>query len=412
MRDVFPVLSRVLGLVLLAGLAPAAQAQTLYDDVPELLDPADCAVSGGDWAERALTRSLTPQLGLPSLAHPEDNPPSAEKIRLGRKLFFDRRLSINKTMSCAMCHVPEQAFVNWELQTSVGVEGRSVKRNAPTIINVGHLTALFHDGRDPALETQFIGPIVARNEMSNPSAGHVISLLGRLPDYAPGFEAAFGAPPSLDRVGQALASYQRSVTLGNSAFDRWYFGQDEAAFSDAQRRGFEIFTGRGECSSCHLIGARDALFTDMGFHDTGYGQMREHARQNPPDTARLQIAPGLYQEVDFSMIASVLKPQEADLGRYEVTEMPEDRWKFRTPTLRNIAVTRPYMHDGALHSLAEVIAFYNEGGPATAGQDPRIRPLGLSAGEMADLEAFLEGLTSDGLACVLAEARHQPPDNH
>ncbi|MHA6265173.1 cytochrome-c peroxidase [Arenibacterium sp. CAU 1754] len=391
-----------------SGLA----AQSSYTDVPAPIDPATCPDQGGDWAAHALKRSVTPQLGLPAIPHPADNPPTAEKIELGRKLFFDRRLSINHTMSCAMCHVPEQAFANRELQTAVGVEGRSVKRNAPTIVNIGFLTPLFHDGRDVALETQFIGPLVARNEMANPSAGRVIAHLKDLPDYRPLFEAAFGAPASLDRVGMALAAYQRSTTLGGSAFDRWHFGGQQDALTDAQKRGYEIFSGRGDCASCHLIGDQSALFTDLDFHDTGYGRSREQARQTPPATTRIQLAPGVFHDVDFAKVASVGQKREADLGRYEVTEDPADRWKFRTPSLRNVALTRPYMHDGALHTLRDVITFYNAGGPNHPGQDPRIRPLGLSETDMADLEAFLQSLTSPGLECLVAEARSKQPDNH
>ena len=401
-----------------AGLAPPlvlaniAVAQDVVNGLPVLIDPRDCAESGEDWAARAEARSRTRVLGLPDLIHPEDNPPTAAKIALGRKLFFDRRLSINKTMSCAMCHVPEQGFANWELQSAVGVEGRGVKRNAPTVLNSGFLSPLFHDGRDPALETQFIAPLVARNEMANPSAGWVIGFLNADAAYRGEFQEVFGAPASVDRMGQALAAYQRSLIAGNSPFDRWRFGGEAEALSPAAQRGFEIFTGKGDCASCHEIGAEDALFTDQVFHDTGYGQMREHARQNPPATMRVQLAPGVFHDVDFARIAAVGAGREADLGRYEVTEEPEDRWKFRTPSLRNVAKTQPYMHDGALTTLGDVIAFYDRGGPGYPGQDPRIRPLGLSQAERDDLEAFLESLTSPDLACLAAEGRSLPPDNH
>ncbi len=396
----------------MAGLPSQSPAQATYDDLPVQIDPRACDAPQEGWAQRALARSTDRQLGLPDLPHPAHNPPSAEKIELGRKLFFDRRLSINRTMSCAMCHVPEQAFANWEMQTSIGVEGRSVKRNAPTILNAGFLTPLFHDGRDVSLETQFIGPLVARNEMANPSAGMVIARLNELEDYQPLFVAAFNAPASLDRVGMALGAYQRSVVAGHSQFDRWLFGAEKDALTDAQQRGYAIFLGHGQCASCHLIGEDSALFTDQAFHDTGYGWMREKLRQNPPKTTRVQVAPGVFHDVDFAKVAAVGAVREADLGRYEVTEMPDDRWKFRTPSLRNVAVTQPYMHDGGLTSLQDVLRFYNEGGPGSPGQDPRIRPLGLSDQDLLDLEAFLRALTSPGLECLAAEARSHPPDNY
>ncbi|WP_208996493.1 cytochrome-c peroxidase [Pseudovibrio ascidiaceicola] len=359
-----------------------------------------------------MKRSLSAPLGLPPVLHPHDNPPSVAKIELGRKLFFDRRLSINHTMSCAMCHVPEQGFTNWELSTAIGVEGRSLKRNSPSILNVGHLNVLFHDGRDHALETQFIGPLTAQNEMANPSAGYVVALLKQLPDYAQMFEDAFDAQASLDRIGMALGAYQRSVLAGNSPFDQWYFGGDEAAVSADVKRGFQIFTGKGNCSACHLIGDDHALFTDERFHDTGYGQMREAERQNPPTSIPVQVAPGVVHEMDFSKIHSVSAKREADLGRYEVTEDPADRWRFRTPSLRNLTVTPPYMHDGHFSTLSEVIEFYDQGGPGLPGQDPRIRPLKLTGVERTDLKAFLQSLTSSDLSCLIDEARVEQRDNY
>ncbi|SDQ31481.1 cytochrome c peroxidase [Pseudovibrio sp. Tun.PSC04-5.I4] len=371
-----------------------------------------CIADPENWSETALKRSLSAPLGLPPVPHPHDNPPSVGKIKLGRKLFFDRRLSINHTMSCAMCHVPEQGFTNWELSTAIGVEGRSLKRNSPSILNVAHLNVLFHDGRDHALETQFIGPLTARNEMANPSAGHVVALLNNLPDYAQMFENAFQAQASLDRIGMALGAYQRSILAGNSPFDQWYFGGDETAVIADVKRGFQIFTGKGSCSACHLIGDDHALFTDELFHDTGYGQMREGERQNPPTSIPVQVAPGVVHQMDFSKIRSVSAKREADLGRYEVTEDPADRWKFRTPSLRNLTVTPPYMHDGHFSTLSEVIEFYDQGGSQMLGQDPRIRPLGLTRVEKQDLEAFLQSLMSPDLDCLESEARVLPPDSH
>ncbi len=373
---------------------------------------SQCIADAQDWSETALKRSLSAPLGLPPVLHPHDNPPSVAKIELGRKLFFDRRLSINHTMSCAMCHVPEQGFTNWELSTAIGVEGRSLKRNSPSILNVGHLNVLFHDGRDHALETQFIGPLTAQNEMANPSAGYVVALLKQLPDYAQMFEDAFDAQASLDRIGMALGAYQRSVLAGNSPFDQWYFGGDEAAVSADVKRGFQIFTGKGNCSACHLIGDDHALFTDERFHDTGYGQMREAERQNPPTSIPVQVAPGVVHEMDFSKIHSVSAKREADLGRYEVTEDPADRWRFRTPSLRNLTVTPPYMHDGHFSTLSEVIEFYDQGGPGLPGQDPRIRPLKLTGVERTDLKAFLQSLTSSDLSCLIDEARVEQRDNY
>lgn len=382
-----------------------------YDDLPAPLSAADCKLENKNWPDRALARSTAGHLGLPPVVHPEDNPPSKAKISLGRKLFFDRRLSINKTMSCAMCHVPEQAFTNWEIQTAVGVEGRSVKRNAPSLINVAFHDVLFHDGRDTMLETQFVGPLTAHNEMANPSIGMVIKLLRELPDYGDYFSAAFATHATLDNVGSALAAYQRSLIAGDSPFDQWYYGKREKALSPSQKRGFGIFTGKAGCVSCHMIGESAALFSDHQFHDIGYGWMREQHRQTPPAKIKVSATPTVTFEVDHDTVNSVGRPREADMGRYEVTEKPEDRWKFRTSSLRNVAITQPYMHDGGFASLAEVIDFYDQGGGGHALQDDRVRPLNLSGREKEDLEAFLNGLTSRGLSCIIAEARSARPDN-
>ena len=364
------------------------------------------------WSMSATRRMQVPVLGLPAITHPIDNPPTAEKIALGRKIFFDRRLSINKTMSCAMCHVPEQAFSNWELKTSVGVEGRSVKRNAPTILNVGFYKTLFTDGRETSLETQFISPLIARNEMANPSVGHVVSLLNSLVDYQGLFEKAFGKPVSLDRIGMALGVYQRSLVAGNSPFDRWYYGDEKKAISDEAIRGFQLFSGQGNCTTCHIINEDNATFTDNSFHDIGYGWWREQIRQNPPTETSVEITRGQFIQFDNAIITSVGAPPEPDLGRYEVTEDPVDRWKFRTPSLRNVAVTMPYMHDGGLTTLRDVLEFYNAGTKPHDGLDPRLKPLGLSGRDLAAIEAFLHSLTSSTISTLIGEARYRDPDNH
>ncbi|MGC1505326.1 MAG: cytochrome c peroxidase [Sulfitobacter sp.] len=396
-----------------ATSAMAQSEATPSRDVDQKIVSQTCAYAGdADWAQKALNRSLDTQLGLPPTLHPEDNMPTLEKIELGRELFFDRRLSINGTMSCAMCHVPEQAFTTWELQRAVGVEGRSGKRNAPSLLNVGFLDPLFHDGRETALETQFIAPMVANNEMANPSVGWVVSFLNDDPDYLDHFSAAFGAKASLDRLGQALGAYQRSLVAGNSPFDRWYYGDKEDAVDANVIRGFDLFQGKANCALCHSVEEDFSLFTDHGLHDTGYGFMREQERQRPPQSVTVQLAPDVFVEVDFDRVKSVSGPREADLGRYEVTEDPADRWKFRTPTLRNVAKTGPYMHDGALNTLRAVLDFYNDGGPGHPEQSPLIAPLGLSQADLDDLEAFLNSLTSPDLDCLVAEARSHPPKNN
>lgn len=347
-----------------------------------------------------------PPLGLPALPVPADNPLTPEKITLGRKLFFDRRLSLNHTLSCAMCHIPEQGFANNELSTAVGFEGRSVRRNAPTLLNVGYQRLLFHDGRETRLEQQVWSPLLAANEMANPSIAAVIETLKHLPDYDGRFESAFGQGPDMINVGQALASYQRTLNAADSPFDRWYFGGQENSLSQSAQRGFELFTGKAGCSACHLVNQDYALFTDHKLHNTGLGWYKSMKQE--PEQRRVQLAPGVFVDVDPSIIDATGEPQPSDLGLYEITQDPADRWKYKTPGLRNVALTAPYMHNGSFATLAEVIDFYNQGGYANDLLSPLIRPLQLDAQEQADLQAFLESLTGANVATLVSDAFAAP----
>jgi len=357
-----------------------------------------------EWDREALARAKTPPLGLPPTPVPKDNPLTVEKIALGRKLFFDRRLSANGTMSCAMCHVPEQGFTQYELRTPVGVEGRSLKRNAPTILNVAHQESMFHDGRDTSLENQVFGPLLAANEMANPSIGHAIETIRGAADYDGLFERAFGSPVDVRNLGQAIASYERTVLSGNSPFDRWRYGGDETALTDAAIRGFKLFVGDAGCASCHLIGDEDAVFTDHALHDTGIGYRNEqNARLNTP--VPVEIQPGVVIQLSRAAVNAVGEPPAKDLGRHEVTRDPADLYHFKTPGLRDVARTAPYMHDGSISTLAEVVAYYDEGGYPSPGLDPAIRRLGLSDGDRRDLVAFLESLDGDAIEHLIADAR-------
>ncbi len=350
---------------------------------------------------------IDPPLGLPAVPVPESNPVTKEKISLGRRLFFDRRLSINDTFSCAICHIPEQGFTNHEILTAVGVEGRSGKRNSPTIYNTAYLEKLFHDGRESTLEQQVWAPLLAHNEMANPSIGYVIDKIKAIPDYDGLFEEAFdGRGPTMETVGMALADYQRTLNSADSPFDRWYFGKQEDAVNEQVKRGFEIFRGKGQCTSCHLVHENYALFTDHGLHNTGLGY--QASMGNVSSTTRVQLAPGVFTELDNEVIARVSRPKENDLGRYEVTEDPNDRWKFRTPSLRNVALTSPYMHDGSMQTLFQVMQFYNQGGIPNEVLSPLIKPLGLSNEEMDDLVVFMQALTGSNVPVLVADAFAAP----
>jgi cytochrome c peroxidase len=349
-----------------------------------------------------------PPLGLPIVPVPTNNPITVEKITLGRKLFYDRRLSINNTFSCAMCHIPEQGFTSNEMATAVGVEGRTVRRNSPTLYNVAYLKSLFHDGRETTLENQVWGPFLARNEMANPSIGYVIDKIKDNHDYDDLFENAFDKPPGIETIGMAIASYERALNSANSPFDSWYYSKEENSIDVRAKRGFWLFNGKAGCSQCHTINKESALFTDNKLHNTGIGFAEAMADKAAKPSLHVQVSPGVYVDVASDIINAVAEPKDNDLGRYEVTQNPKDRWGYKTPSLRNISLTAPYMHNGSLATLREVVEFYNRGGIHNENLDPLIKSLQLTAAEIDNLTAFLESLTGDNTEELVSDAYAAP----
>ena len=345
----------------------------------------------------------TKQLGLPLAPTVKDNPISKIKVNLGKKLFFDRRLSLNNTMSCAMCHIPEQGFANNELATAVGIEGRTVRRNAPTIYNVAYLKKFFHDAREDSLEWQAWAPLLAKNEMGNPSFASVVNKIKTLSDYSSLFEKAFeGQKASIVNIGKALASYQRTLISANSDFDKWFYANQEDVLNEKEKLGFRLFVGRARCASCHMIGAEYALFTDNKLHNTGIGYSFS---MSPKKThIPVQVAPGVFLKVDTDIISTVSSKASNDLGLYEITENPNHRWKYKTPSLRNVALSAPYMHNGSIPSLTKVVEFYNRGGVENSLLNPLIRPLNLKTHEIEALVAFLKTLTGSNVNDLIEDA--------
>lgn len=345
-------------------------------------------------------------LGLPELSIPDDNPLTTAKVSLGRKLFMDRRLSHNNTISCAMCHVPEQAFTVNELARAVGIEGRSHRRNGPTIINAAFMQRLFHDGREPILEDQVIDPLVAFNEMGNPSIGYVVEKVSKLSDYNGLFETAFGGKVTLDRLTKAVAAYERTLISGNSRFDRYMYGGEKTAMNTSEINGMKVFSGKGRCIVCHTIGEKSALFTDQKFHNTGIGYKFHNVPvEKDNNTMPVQLAPGIVVEADLTLVDEASEQIPNDVGLFEITENPADRWAYKTPTLRNVALTAPYMHDGSLMTLEDVVEFYDRGGDENPLLDPLLTPLGLTDIEKRDLVAFMKALTGSNVKRLAKEAR-------
>jgi len=270
---------------------------------------------------------------------PDDNPLTAEKVALGRKLFFDTRLSRNQTVACASCHDLKHAFTDGK-PLSEGVFGRRGTRSAPTLVNRGYGGSQFWDGRARSLEEQVLKPIQDPNEMDM-TLEEVSSRIGL----------------TRQEISRSLSSYLRSIRSGNSAFDRHVNG-DPQALTEEQRRGLQVFRVKGNCNACHV----GPNFTDERFHNTGVSWREE---------------------------------RWLDEGRFGVTMRPEDRGAFKTPTLREVALTAPYMHDGSLATLEDVVEFYNRGGKSNPHLDSEIQPLHLSEEEKRALVSFLRALSGE-----------------
>jgi cytochrome c peroxidase len=268
---------------------------------------------------------------------PENNPIASDKIELGRRLFHDRRLSRDRSLSCATCHDPARAFSDAR-PVAIGISGRVGRRSAPALINRGYGRAFFWDGRAATLEDQVLQPIQDPNEMDM-----------TLPDVS----ARIGL--TTEEISHALASYVRSILSGDAPYDRFVNG-DRAALSPEQQEGLRLFRGKGNCTTCHV----GPTFTDERFHNTGVA----------------------WREGQF-----------ADKGRSAVTGRIDERGAFKTPTLREIARTAPYMHDGSLATLDEVIEYYDRGGNTNPALDSELRPLRLTAAEKSALRTFLESLS-------------------
>lgn len=284
------------------------------------------------------------------VAIPDDNPLTTARIALGRALFFDIRLSADRKVSCSSCHQPAQYLTDGR-QVSLGVYGRVGIRNVPSILNSAWRESFFWDGRQTKLEEQVLQPIVNPVEMGL-TLEAAVTRVAAVERYKQSFAAIFADGVTPENLGRVLASFVRTLRAGDAAFDRFSAG-DSMAISVAARRGYGLFVGKALCMRCHS----GALFTDEEFHNTG-------------------VSPG------------------RDAGREFVTGLQADRGKFRTPSLRNVEFTAPYMHDGSLATLPEVVRFYDGGGNANPNLDRLIRPLGLSDDEQQDLVAFLKTLTS------------------
>jgi len=312
------------------------------------------AAGGGETPKRQEARDLPAFLGpLRPVPVPDDNPMSDAKVELGRMLYYDPRLSGNGTISCASCHNPALGWSDG-LAKGIGMNGQKLGRSSPTVLNAAYYETQFWDGRAPSLEEQAKGPIQAASEMGG-EAAKATKTVAAIPGYASRFKEVFDGEVTFDRIAKAIAAFERTVVDLDSPFDRWARGNDKA-MSEAQIRGFEVFTGKGRCATCHS----GPLFADKRYHNIALG--------------------------------------DPDEGRFAVSKDPKETGAFRTPTLRNIALTGPYMHNGSLRTLREVIDHY-EKTSNEKDKHPNMSifnlPFKLDDAEKKDLEAFLHALTGD-----------------
>jgi cytochrome c peroxidase len=323
-----------------------------------IASPAANAQSAGEY-------KLTIPFGLEEtkVVIPDDNPLTKDKVELGRLLFFDKRLSQDNTIACANCHLAKFGFTDGK-PVSTGIRGQKGGRSAPASFNRVFSSAQFWDGRAATLEAQSVGPFTNPIEHGFANYDVMMAKMKKIPGYRKLFMQVFGEDITIDNVGRAIASFQRTVLSGNSPADRFDQGQEAGAISEAAQKGLTLFRDKARCTKCHS----GFNFTDEKFHNLGLGW----------------------------------DDNKVDLGRYMVTKNPEDIGAFKTPTLREIARSAPYTHDGRFKTLEEVVNFYNQGGVKNPHQDPLIIPLELTDQEKSDLVQFLRTLNGEGWQQVKA----------
>ena len=325
----------------------------------------------------AYARHLEPFKSAPA---PKHNPQTPEKIELGKKLFFDRRLSGDSTMSCATCHMPELTFADGQ-DISLSYPTTKNWRNSPTLINVVFQKYLFHDGRVKTLEDQALFPMMSAFEM-NKNLDYLEEQIRVVPEYVKAFKKVFNGEVTRERIAMAIAAFERTLVSRNSPLDKYLVGDKNALSSDAQK-GLEIFRGKGKCTECHHgVNMADNKFYALNVPENPV------LINDPGVTATMRFVAKVYHYKDYRNL-------KEDPGRYLITKDKKDWKAFRTPTLRDISKTAPYMHNGVFNTLDEVIGFLDKGG----GKDNKVlTPLGLSSEEKRFLKTFLaEALSGEDI---------------
>jgi cytochrome c peroxidase len=325
---------------------------------------------------------------------PADNVTTPERIELGRKLYFDLHLSKDGTVACATCHDVAKGFTD-QRPVSEGIGDQLGRRNAPTTLNAFFFQEFFLDGRAPSLEEQAKLPIVNPIEMGQPSGDAVVKAIAGDPAYPPLFQKAYGRPPNYDDIGRAIATFERTLVFLGSPFDRFLAG-DSQAISDQAKQGWVLFNGKARCMSCHALNPSNPIGTDNRFHNIGvaarHQNFRDLAKKALQTLAQTKGKAGL-EAIDHL----ALETDMSELGRFMVTKDRSDIGGFKTLQLRNVGVTPPYMHDGSLQTLWDVLDHYNKGGEANPFLDGGIEPLALTESEIDAVVALLFSMTDDRL---------------
>lgn len=323
---------------------------------------------------------------------PADNEINPERVALGKKLFFDPRLSRDGSVACATCHDVSRGFTDHR-NASEGIGGQIGRRNAPTTLNAFFFETLFWDGRASSLENQAKLPILNPIEMGQPNEAAAVAGIAGDAEYQRAFRAAYGRGVNFDDLARAIAAFERTQVLLDAPFDRFVTG-DKNAISDDAKAGWALFNGKGRCTGCHWMSSSAPVGTDNRFHNVGVS-----ARHQDFEGLVKRAFAALAQDSSQTSIDRLaLQTDLSELGRFVVTRNRDDVGGFKTPLVRNVGVTAPYMHDGSMQTLWDVMDHYNKGGEANAFLDGGMEPLDLSEQEIDQMVAFLFSLTDFRLA--------------
>jgi cytochrome c peroxidase len=361
-----------------------------------VLTPA--LVRASDSPTGSSTFEIKMPLGIPidlwAYFVPNDNPMTAAKIELGRKLFFDARLSADGKVSCASCHDPGRAFTDGR-KVAEGIGGRLGVRNSPTLFNSMFSTGQFWDGRAGTLEEQAKMPLTNIDEMGNHSLDEVVMKIAAAPEYVNGFQQVFGGPVTIDGFGKAVAAFERTLVSADSPLDRYLAG-DLKALTDSARDGLFLFRTKARCGVCHVFNQNFAAFATFPFFTDGnYRNTGVAASFSGFNSLARQAMAAARDESGGAMTALAKHERAGELGRFLTTGNTLDVGAFRTPSLRNVELTAPYFHDGSAATLEDVVRFYLKGGNENPNRDWQLEPVSLTEVEQRDLVEFLKALTSD-----------------